>query len=508
MATGIVYLIGAGPGDPELITAKGLRLLRKCDVVLYDSLIPSELVVWLPAHVERTYVGKRGGRPSMTQDEINQRMLELALSGKRVGRLKGSDPLVFGRGGEEAVFLKKHGVPFEIVPGITAGIAAPAYCGIPITDRSRASYVVLATGHGAGEKSEPSVPWDKLAQLDGGTIVIYMGVGEIGKIATALLASDMSSDTPAAAIERGTYPTQRTVISTLGAIASDMADQQVKAPAIIVIGSVVDLRQTLDWFGGKPLSGIRVLVTRAADQAAETYTTLRDLGAEVLAYPTIATKPSGGGTCWQAFEQVLESGGWLVFASENGVRYFMQAFSERFGDIRRIHRVKLATVGEGTARALASWHLTSDFTPSNATVMCLASDLVSKHDMRGKHVIRIRGILGDDSLEQKVSEAGALVEPLIVYETMHVRWSDDMRDRLIEYPPDAILFTSSSTFDGFAANLSHDELSLLFNRASIFSIGPSTSATVRAAGYSVAVESDTHSIPALIDAVVHHYSTR
>ena len=260
--TGIVYLAGAGPGDPDLVTVKTYNLLRQCDAVVYDYLIPDELITTLPENVEKYYVGKVGGKNSTPQNDINDLIISLAKSGKNVVRLKGSDPLVFGRGGEEAKVLAQNGINFEIIPGVTAGISASTYAGIPVTDRNLASWVMFVTGHKAKEKLTSSVQWDWIAKGEKGTIVIYMGVSQIGSIAADLIENGMDSDTPAAVVERTSFPTQRTHTSTLKDLPQMVIDKNVKAPAIFIIGEVVKLREYIDWFGKKPLHGLRVLVTR------------------------------------------------------------------------------------------------------------------------------------------------------------------------------------------------------------------------------------------------------
>jgi len=364
---GIVYLVGSGPGDPDLITVKGARLLESCDVVVYDALAPDELVISLPRTVEKRYVGKKAGQHSLPQDQINELLVALARDRKNVVRLKGGDPFVFGRGSEEAEYLKKHGVPFEIVPGITAGVAGPAYAGIPATDRRRASFVMFLTGHKASDKELSSVPWDWVGRAKNGTLVVYMGVSELGNIVTSLREAGMDDATPAAAIERGTYPTQRVIRATMATLQTEVERAGLKPPSLFVFGDTVKLGDVLSWMDRKPLFGLRVLVARPSDQAGWVYRDLRDLGAEVLPYPTIATEPVDDPLAWEGVTTITGDNRWLLFTSENGVRYFMNLWRDHEIDARGLADYKIAAVGFGTARALKAFNLTPDFMPTKAT---------------------------------------------------------------------------------------------------------------------------------------------
>ncbi len=502
---GTVYLIGAGPGDPELITVKGRHLLQSCDVVLYDNLVPGELVVTLAAEVDKYYVGKRAGKASYSQDEINQLLVKLAREGKNVARLKGSDPLIFGRGSEEAKYLKKKGIHFEIIPGVTSGIAAPAYAGIPCTDRDMASFVLFATGHKAMEKQISSVPWEWVAKAKGGTLVLYMGVAEIGNIVAKLIGSGMSSDMPAAVIERGTFSTQRVFSSTLQRLPETVKTHRVRAPAIFVLGEVVNLRPLIRWFEDKPLLSVRVMVTRPADQAQEMYAVLRSLGAEVLAYPTIATTDNDDSRGWQAYDKIGVKEKWLVFTSENGVRYFLKQFVIRVGDIRKLSGFKIAAIGDGTARTLARFNLVPDFLPTKATTAALAEQLAASRSWEGAAVVRVRGELSFDNIEKSLAAAGADVIPMTVYRTFFPSWPEDFREKLFECPPDVVTFTSGTSVEGLCGNLTAEEVRRLLDGTMLLTIGPSTSKVVREHGLSVSLEAKEHSIPAMIDELVRHF---
>ena len=506
-----MHLVGAGPGNPALVTLAARQLLARCDAVVYDHLIPFELIVTLPSSVEKHYVGKQAGKQGLSQEFVNNLLAKLAAEGKRVVRLKGGDPFVFGRGGEEAAFLRKHQIPFEIVPGITAGIAASAFAGIPCTDRTKASYVIFATGHRADEDSR-GVPWDLLAKARDGTIVIYMGVAEARGIVNKLIEHGLPKEMPSAIIEHGTLPTQRVVTASLSSLPEKIQEMDIKPPAVMVIGNVVERRDQLAWFGTGPLSGIRLMVTRPADQASEIYSGLADLGGEVLPYPTIATEENVDRKGWKAVSEIYDLASdtpkWLVFTSENGLRYFMEQFKTNIGDVRKLSAFKIAAIGHGTSKALGTLGIVVDFVPSRATTAALASEMTAKLDLGGANVVRIRGNLGDDGIERALGSAGANVIRLQVYRTFYPTWPDGLIENLFEYPPHVIIFTSGSTVDGFFKMLGLDLATKLTRSAAIATIGPATSAVARSRGLEVGIEAREHSIPGLVSEVAEYFTKR
>ena len=504
---GTVYLVGAGPGDPDLITIKGARLLAECEVVVYDNLVPDELVVTLPESVERIYVGKKASQHSLPQDEINKLLVNLARLGRNVVRLKGGDPFVFGRGGEEAEYLAQHGIPFEIIPGITAGIAGPACAGIPVTDRRYASSITLLTGHKASDREMSDDAWAWTGKASDHTIVIYMGVAELEQNVKRLLDAGKSPDTPAAAIERGATPRQRVVTAPLAALPERVRQADLGPPALFVIGDVVDLRSTIDWYQKEPLAGLGIMVCRPADQAGWVYRKLRDLGAEVLAYPTIATAENLDSSGWKRLLELGALKHWLVFTSENGVRNFMKQWCERVGDVRALATYRIAAVGFGTARALETFTLKADFVPTEATTAALAGQMAAALELEGAAVVRVRGNLGDDRVEETLAGAGAEVVPLTVYRTMTAQWTDVMKEKLLANPPDAVMLTSGSTVEGLMANLDGDDLKQLIAGSFVVSIGPMTSDVIRDHGVAVNLEARTYSIPAMIDELVEYHRT-
>jgi uroporphyrinogen III methyltransferase/synthase len=508
---GTVYLIGAGPGDPGLITVKGRELLQSCDSVVYDDLIPPELIFSLPAGVEKYYVGKRSGKHSSSQEEINELLVKLASEGKSVARLKGGDPFIFGRGREEAQFLREKGVRFEVVPGVTAGIAAPAFAGIPCTDREKSSFVVFATGHKAAEKEISSAPWEWIASANGGTVVIYMGVAELENIVGKLLAARMSPELPVAVIEQGTLPMQRTVIAPLKEIVAKARSEKIEPPAIVVIGNVVDFHGQLEWFCKGLFSGLKIMVTRPADQASEIYQVLRNHGAEVMAYPTIATENSADAEAWELFHNAnthlvtAANKGWLIFTSENGVRYFMGQLLKMGNDLRTLGVFKIAALGYGTQALLKSFGIIPDFIPTIATSVALANQFSSSNDLRGVTAVRVRGNLGDERIENKLRESGAIVIKMQVYRTYTPTWPDGFKEKLLARPPDIITFTSGSTVDGLFDILGDENAHNLLDHAKAVSIGPSTSRILQAHGGRVWLEAEEHSVPGIITELLGYY---
>ncbi|MEP0829160.1 MAG: uroporphyrinogen-III C-methyltransferase [bacterium] len=502
--TGAVFLIGAGPGDPDLITVKGKLLLETCDVVVYDNLVPDELVVSLPYGREKYYVGKRAGKHCYSQEDINHLLLKLALEGKNVARLKGSDPLVFGRGGEEAKFLKKNGIKFEIVPGLTSGIAGPEYAGIPPTDRELSSFVLLVTGHKAREKEASNVPWDWVARAKGGTIAVYMGVTEINRIVSTLLESGMNPETPAAVIERATYPSQRILTASLKTLPFVVIENKIKPPALFVFGETIRLQPVVEWLSHKPLLGLRVMITRAADQSQEMYRNFRWLGAEVLTYPTIATVPFHDRAAWQSLSEIRSATKWLAFTSSSGVRNFIGQFTEYFSDIRRLAEYRIAALGSGTARVLNRYSLRPDFIPSRSVVSEFAAQLGAAIGDVDATVIRVRGERSDKTLEEILTGKNIPALPLTVYRTLFTEWPDDFKDKLFEFPPSVIIFTSETTVDGILKNLTTEEFTQLARQATIVSMGQATAARLRQMGIKIALEPRGQSIQSLIDELSRH----
>lgn len=496
---GIVYLVGAGPGDPGLLTIRGRELLRTCDAVVYDALVSEQLLATELGgrDVERHFVGKRGGQGgSARQEEIEALLVKLAREGRRVVRLKGGDPFVFGRGGEEAQTLAREGIAFEIVPGVTAGIAAPAYAGIPVTHRGRATSVVFVTGHEDPDKTASTIDWRGLAQVD--TLVLYMGVRTLPAVIADLVAAGRSPSTAAAVIERGTLPSQRVVTGALGTIVQQAHDAGIEAPAIAVIGDVVALRDDIDWWSRRPLAGKRIVVTRARAQASTLAMHLRELGADVLEMPTIRIEPLDVAPLLRALD-VIASYQWVVFTSQNTVEVVWRALRERGGDARSFAGTRIAAIGPATAEALLSCGIASDLVPPTYVGEALADALREAADVRGARVLLARAESARDVVPDVLRASGAHVDAIAVYRTVaDSHGAAGVRSRLLAGEVDLVTVTSSSTVRYFVDAVGDDAA----RAAPLASIGPITTATARALGLTIAVDATEASVSALVDAVV------
>jgi len=491
---GRVYLVGAGPGDPGLMSVRSLELIAIADVVFYDRLIPPGALAGARPEAELVYVGKQPGVPSVPQEEIGQRLIEVAHAGKSVVRLKGGDPFVFGRGGEEGEALREAGVEFEVVPGITAGVAATAYAGIPVTHRDDASAVAFVTGHEDPEKPESALDWEALARFPG-TLVFYMGVKRLGDNATALIAAGRDPAEPAAAIERGTMAGQRTVVSSLGQIAEAVEREQVKAPALIVIGQVARRREQLGWLERRPLHGRRVVVTRARAQASGFARTLRELGADVVELPAIRVEPRTGSQ--EARDAIGRLGDYslVCLTSPNGVRLLFEAMREAGQDARALAGATVAAIGPGTARALGERGIVADVVPERFVAEALVEALADT-EVEGSRVLVARAAEARDVLPDALRQRGAEVDVVALYET--VREQPDEAEVERAQGADYVTFTSSST----VTNLIEALGDRFPKSARVVSIGPVTSETARNAGLEVAVEAERHDVDGLLDALL------
>jgi uroporphyrinogen III methyltransferase / synthase len=483
MADGKVFLVGAGPGDPALLTVRAVELIASADAVLYDRLVPGGVLDATEA--ELVDVGKRPGG-SREQAAITDELIERARRGQTVVRLKGGDPFVFGRGGEEAEALNAAGVAFEVVPGVTAGIAAPAYAGIPVTHRDAASAVAFVTGHEDPDKPESALDWDALARFPG-TLVFYMGVRALPAIVEKLTAAGRDPDEPAAVIERGTMPGQRTVASTLGAVAGEAKRAGVKPPSITVVGPVAALRERLAWFEHRPLAGKTVAVTRARAQASELAARLRALGAEVVEAPAIRIVPLPGGA------PDLDGTDLVCLTSPNGVRLLFERLQRSGQDARALAGRTVAAIGPGTARALRAHGIEPDVLPERSVAESLVEAL---RDVPVTRALIARAAEARDVLPDALRERGAEVDVLALYETVAETLDDTARDAALH--ADYITFTSSSTVTRFldAAGAPPGD------DTKIVSIGPVTTRTLRERGLTPDVEAERHDIDGVVAAIV------
>jgi uroporphyrinogen III methyltransferase / synthase len=491
---GVVYLVGAGPGDPGLMTARSLALIASADSIFYDRLIPPGALDGAREGAELVYVGKAPGVPSVPQEEIGERLVEAARAGRSVVRLKGGDPFVFGRGGEEGEALRAAGVEFEVVPGVTAGVAASAYAGIPVTHRDDASAVAFVTGHEDPEKPESALDWDALARFPG-TLVFYMGIKRLGENASALIEAGRDANEPAAAVERGTWPGQRTVVATLGTIAAAVERDGIGAPALVVVGAVAARREALAWLERRPLHGRRVVVTRARAQASSLAATLHELGAEVVELPAIRIEPLTDSDEVRAAVTEIEDYALVCLTSPNGVRLLFEALAAAGEDARALAGATVAVIGPGTARELAAHGIAADVVPERFVAEALVEALAAV-EVSGKRVLVARGAEAREVLPESLRERGAEIDVVALYET--VREEPDAEAIAAAQNADYVTFTSSSTVRNLVEALG-DRFPA---DARVVSIGPVTSETAREHGLTVAVEAERHDVDGLLAALL------
>ena len=503
---GTVYLVGAGPGDPGLLTLRGGELLVTCDAIVYDALANPALLGLAEATerdqpVELYDVGKRGGASeSARQDEINELLVRLAREGKRVVRLKGGDPFVFGRGSEEAEALAREGLRFEVVPGVTAGIAAPAYAGIPVTHRGVATSVTFVTGHEDPAKETTSVDWSALARA-GGTIVLYMGVKTLPRISDALVKGGMPATTPAAAVQWGTYPRQRTVTATLGTLAGAIERERLGAPVITVIGPVVSLRETIAWFDRRPLFGKTIVVTRARSQSATLSDRLAALGAEVVEIPATRIEPIESPAMVDAIAR-LSDYKWVIFTSQNAVGLFWNALRVAGLDARALAEAQVAAVGPATADALLSVGIATNLSPERFVAEALLDALRDRGDMRGARVLYATAEGAREVLPDGLAELGASVDRVHLYRSVPSGEGVDELKRRIEAGVDLVTFTSASSVSAFSDAIGRGAAAGVRGA----SIGPITTTAARAIGIDVVIEASDSTIPGLVSAIVDHFA--
>jgi uroporphyrinogen III methyltransferase/synthase len=476
------------------MTARSLALIASADVVFHDRLIPPGALDGVREEAELVYVGKRPGKPSVPQEEIESRMIETAQAGKSVVRLKGGDPFVFGRGGEEGETLRAAGVEFEVVPGVTAGVGAPAYAGIPVTHREEASAVAFVTGHEDPGKAESALDWETLAPFPG-TLVFYMGVKRLAENAAALIAAGRNPDEPAAAIERGTMAGQRTVLATLGTIAEAVEREGIGAPALIVVGPVAARRDRLAWIERLPLHGKRILVTRARAQASGLAATLRELGAETIELPAIRIVPRIDTEEVRAALDSIRGYALICLTSPNGVRLLFEGLAASGLDARALAGATVAAIGPGTTRALSRNGIAADIVPGRFVAEALVEALAAV-EVEGRRVLVARAAEAREVLPEALRERGAEVDVLALYET--VREEPDEEAVASAQSADYVTFTSSSTVENLTAALGER----FPTGARVVSIGPVTSEAARAAGLHVDVEAERHDVEGLVEALL------
>lgn len=499
---GKVYLVGAGPGDMGLLTLRGAELLRRADVVVYDGLVNPQLLALAPATAEVVYGGKRAGEQSISQEDLSAMLIAKAREGKTVVRLKGGDPYVFGRGGEEAEELADASIPFEVVPGVSSFVAVPNYAGVPLTHRGFNSKLTLITGHEDPAKEASTVDWPQVAKTPG-TKVVMMGTDRMGAIARLLIENGMPATTPIAMVQWGTTGRQRSIEGTLETIGAIAEKQGITPPTVAVIGEVVKLRGKLNWYEQRPLFGQRVVVTRAKDQAGQTAARFRELGADVLEVPTIKFAPPTRRQDLVDALLELNSYDWLVFTSPNGVTQFFHYFFKQFHDLRDIGGARIAAVGPATANKLKELHLQVDLMPEEAIGAKIAEAFAEYETIENLRICLLRAEVANPELPSALEALGAIVDDIGCYST--VAETEDpggvCRD-LEEKGANWIVFTSGSTVRNFHTRFDLPVMMRKHPQLNLASIGPETSKAIAALGLKPAVEADPHSIEALTDAVV------
>ncbi|MBI4574147.1 MAG: uroporphyrinogen-III C-methyltransferase [candidate division NC10 bacterium] len=504
-AAGKVYLIGAGPGDPGLFTLKGKRCLGEADVVVYDYLANPRLLRYAKPGAELIYVGKQAGTHTLPQEEIGRLLVARAREGKAVARLKGGDPFIFGRGGEEAEELAAARIPFEVVPGVTAAVAAPAYAGIPLTHRDFTSTVAFVTGHEDPTKDETGIAWDKIA-TGIGTLVFFMGIGQLPEIVEKLVRHGRAPATPAAVVRWGTRAEQEVVTGTLENLAEKC--QGMKPPALIVVGEVVALREKLRWFETLPLSGRRILITRAREQASGFAAVLEAAGAEVVEFPTIGIAPPESWAPLDAAVARLREYQWVIFTSRNGVRFFWERLQAAGRDIRDLAGITVCAIGPATAAALLSVGIRADLVPTEFKAEALIEAIQAVFGagaIAGSRVLLARAAEAREVIPEELGRRGAQVDVVAAYRTIRsASDADAVRAMLREGKIHAVTFTSSSTVKHFL-DLVGGEAEVLLRGVVVASIGPITAQTAAQHGIVSHIVPENYTIPALAEALVGHF---
>ena len=509
-ATGKVYLIGAGPGDPELATARALRRLAEADVVLYDALVHPGVLALCREGAQLEFVGKRAGAPSERQERINERLVELAREGRVVARLKGGDPYLFGRGSEEAEVLADHGVAFEVIPGVPSPLAATAYAGISLTHRDLASSVAYVTATESPEKDRTAHDWSKLATATQ-TLVIFMGLRKLDTLMELLVAHGRSPSTPVAVVQSASLASQRTIVGTLADIGEKVRDAAITMPALTIVGEVVALRDKLRWFDVLPLFGKRVLVTRPTGRAAALCQLLRDHGAEPVLAPTIRiVEPESSAPLAEAVRELARYD-WIVFTSRNGVSHFFAELARQGGDARRLGRARVAAIGPGTADELGVHGVRADRVPGEYRGEAVAQAILDAHggDLRGLCVLLPRAAVARDVVPDTQRAAGADVDVVAAYRSVppDAEAVDHLRRVVREGSIDVVTFTASSTVTNLVELLG-DGAPEALSALTVASIGPITTETAERLGIRVAVTATEYTNEGLVAALAAHFGGR
>ncbi|MBI5827357.1 MAG: uroporphyrinogen-III C-methyltransferase [Deltaproteobacteria bacterium] len=501
---GKIYLIGAGPGDPGLITVKGLEAIKEADCIIYDFLATSRLLEHAKKGAESIYVGKKGRFESVSQEEINALIIERARKGKTVARLKGGDPFIFGRGGEEAEEIVRAGLAFEVIPGVTSAVAVPAYAGVPLTHRGLSSSVTFITGQEDPRKEASRIAWDRI--LPGsGTLVFLMGWKNLPLIAQRLIESGWAPSTPVAMIRWGTLPKQVTISGRLDNIGKLSMEKDLKPPVVTVVGDVVGLRERLNWFESKPLFGRRILVTRALEQAGEFSRLLEGQGAEAITFPTIRTLPPSS---WKGLDGAikrLSSYDWAIFTSVNGVKYFFERLRKSDKDLRELKGVKVCAIGPMTEKAIMALNIRVDLTPKEYRAEAIIAALGRKN-IKGKRFLLARAQKAREVLPVEIKRLGGSIDVAASYRTVRPSIpAGGLEKLLLNGGIDIVTFTSSSTVTNFLSLFKKAEAGEALKNVRIACIGPITADTARSHGLNVDIMPKEYTVPALAAAMADYY---
>jgi uroporphyrinogen III methyltransferase/synthase len=502
--SGKVYIIGAGPGDAGLITIKAVDCLRLADVVVYDNLVNEELLKYAPGKARFIYAGKKGGDHTLSQDAINDLLVKEAQDGNIVARLKGGDPFIFGRGGEEAEKLVEYDIPFEVVPGVTSAIAVPAYAGIPLTHRGLTSTVAFITGHEDPTKDKSDIDWQALTGI--GTLVFLMGVKNIGQIAETLISHGKPHDTPAALIRQGTTSQQETITGTLGTIVELAEARRFSPPAILVVGKVVELRDTLNWFEKTPLFGKGIVITRPERQADDLACLLSAEGANPIAFPTIKIVPPAS---WQELDESIDklaTYDWLIFTSANGVQFFFQRLREKQKDIRDLKGIKICCIGPATALQIENKGIKVDLVPEQFIAEGILQSFAAM-DLKVKKILIPRAAKARDVLPEGLKKLGASVDVVTTYQTVNSgRKKEELLALISDNKVDVITFTSSSTVTNFVEIMGADfKLPANINVACI---GPVTAETAKKAGFKIDITHEKYTMAGLVQSLINYVKNK
>lgn len=504
MRKGKVYLIGAGPGDDGLLTFKAKACIERADVIIYDYLANKKFLDFADKKAEIVYVGKKGSDHTLPQWQINKLIIQKAKEGKKVARLKGGDPFVFGRGGEEAEELIGADVAFEAIPGVTSVISVPAYAGIPLTHRDYTSTVAFITGHEDPTKESSNIAWDKIA-TGIGTLIFIMGVKNLPNIVKNLLDNGRSSDTPVAIIRWGTTPRQKTILGSLNNIIEIAKSENITPPSIIVVGEVINLRKKLNWFETRPLFGKRIIVTRARTQSSDFANLLGSNGALPIQFPTIETVPPD---TWDGLDDAIEkisSYEWLIFTSVNGVRYFFERLKKKNRDVRDLKGIKICTIGPKTAMEVEKFGIRIDVIPSEYRAEAVI-ECIGKENIHGKRVLLPRAAVAREILPDELKNMGALIDVVDAYKTIRPdEKTDEIKKMLTNKEVDVITFTSSSTVTNFVDMFDKYELQEMIKGVVIASIGPITAETAEKLGLKPQIIPKKYTIESFTDEIIEYY---